>query len=426
MKQSCTSLFLLAAIFLYPALLRAQSYPVSPLKIPINTIVHTSSVTLFPRSLIPLYDTIRITFIGDVMQHIPQINSALINGKNPHDPKSYDFSYAFKYIEPTLQKADIAAANIEFPTGGAPYKGYPTFSAPPSIIWQAKKSGINLFLLANNHLMDMGKEGFAKTLSVYKMMEEEYAERAENKYIENPDNKYAGRPGSQHTGAYLSAEEEREQNPILFTIRGTKIAILNFTYGTNGFPVPSPYVINIMDSTHVKEVIQRAKERGAELIIAAPHWGEEYRLKPSAAQKKWAQMMFREGVKVILGSHPHVPQQAEIYYKKQSPVKEVDRMVFYSLGNYITNQSIPNYTQIELMVTVTLVKNNLSEKLAILPPDYEFMWCFKKNEFAGDYTVVPIRQLLRNEHPVKNKLQHKRMMDTYQYILEQNLVKEIY
>lgn len=383
-------------------LLRAQSNPVPPLKIPTNTTVHAAVVNPFPKSLITLYDTIRITFIGDVMQHIPQINSALITGEDPRDPESYDFSYAFKYIEPILQKADIAAANIEFPTGGAPYKGYPTFSAPPSIIWQAKKSGINLFLLANNHLMDMGKEGFAKTLSVYKEME------------------------SRYTGAYLSAEDEKRDNPILIDIRGTKIAVFNFTYGTNGFPIPSPYVINIMDSTHVKEVIQRSRERGAELIIAAPHWGEEYQLNPSAKQKQWAQMMFRQGVKIILGSHPHVPQRAEIYYKKQSPVKEVDRLVFYSLGNYITNQSIPDYTQLELIVTIPIVKNNLSGKISILPPDYQFMWCFKKNEFARDYTVVTIKELLNNGHLVKNKTQYKRMIDTYQSILKKNLIKDIY
>lgn len=365
--------------------------------------LHTQLVTPFPTQLVKMYDTIRLVFIGDVMQHGNQIRSALIPGKDPQSPHSYNHSFAFKYIEPYLKQADIAVANMEFPTAGPPYQGYPLFSAPESIIWQAQKSGINLFLLANNHLLDRGKEGFEKTIRAYQQA------------------------GGRYIGAYLSGEDEQQLNPAIFYLKDTKIALLNFTYGTNGFSIPSPFRMNLMDSTHVKEVIRRAKERGAELIIAAPHWGEEYQLIPSDTQRRWAEMLFREGVKIIIGSHPHVPQTAEIYHCAPPPAgHEVEKFIFYSLGNYISNQSIPDYSQLELLVNITLVKDRFSGRITLLLPEYKFLWCFKKNEFQDDYTVVPVEELLGKEELVRNKEQYRRMVRTYQYIQDKKLIKHIY
>ncbi|MEG0890410.1 MAG: CapA family protein [Bacteroidales bacterium] len=397
MKQCLTHMLFLILFLCHTPLLAQLSVSTTP-AIQNNTKVNISSRIYFPKELINKHDTINIVFIGDVMQHTPQLSGALIKGKEKQKPESYNYSHMFKYIQPILQKANIAVANMEFPMGGAPYKGYPLFSAPESIVWQAKKSGINLFLLANNHILDMEKEGLNRTLNIYKEL------------------------GVNHTGAYFSKEEEEKKNPIIFNINGTKIAIINFTYGTNGNTIPKPYVINLMDSIHVKQTINKAKQHGAQIIIAAPHWGEEYQLYPSATQRKWAKMLFREGVKIIIGTHPHVPQVAEIYYD----AGEVQKFIFYSLGNYITNQSIPNYSQIELLVKVSIVKNNFTNKIIILPPNYEFMWCFKKNEFETDYTVIPIKELINKEHLVKNKFQYKRMINTYNYILEKKLIKEIY
>lgn len=370
--------------------------------------------TFQQRELVKMYDTVRLAFIGDVMQHGTQVKNALIKDKDPNNSQSYDFSSAFKYTSRLLKKADIAVANMEFPMAGPPFQGYPLFSAPSAMAWEAQRSGINVFLLANNHLLDMGKQGFEKTIAVYTNMEGKY------------------------TGAYLSPEEEERDNPLLFDVNGIKIALINFTYGTNGFSVPAPYKMNLMDSIHVKEVIKRAKERGAEFIIALPHWGEEYQLLPSEKQRAWGKMLFREGVKAIIGSHPHVPQVAEIYYKeKQIPLqkgekkipisnKEVEKLIFYSLGNYISNQSIPDYSQLELLVELTLVKDNFTNKIIILPPKHHFLWCFRKNEFERDFTVVPIEDFIGKEDVIQNKAQYRRMMNTHQYILEKRLIKEIY
>lgn len=355
-------------------------------------------------SLVKLYDTINIVFIGDVMQHGYQIRSAHIPGCDPSEPSSYDYSHAFKYMKGRFAKADLAVANMEFPIGVMPYSGYPHFSAPQSIAEEAIESGIGLFQIANNHIADKGKRGIERTINIYDSL------------------------GVHYTGAYRNDSTELEDNPKIIEVKGIKIAFINFTYGTNGMPVPSPFIINTMDSVKVKASITRAKERGAQIIVALPHWGEEYMLYPSGQQKKWAEMLFRNGVKIIIGTHPHVPQSAEIHLNREGHPRrygEVERIVFYSLGNYISNQSTPDYTQLGMAVEIMIVKNNLSGEIALSKPYFEYLWCFKKGEFASDYTVVPVKDLLGKKDSVKDKVQYGRMEDTYNFIIRKNLVKTI-
>ena len=361
----------------------------------------------WPRELVKLYDTTSIIFIGDVMQHGYQIRSALKKGANPNNASSYDYSHAFKYIRGRIGAADIAVANMEFPTGTPPYSGYPHFSAPYSIVVEAADSGIDLFQLANNHMADKGKKGLERTLAVYDSLKLNY------------------------TGVYRNEREEQLHNPKIIEKNGLKIAFINFTYGTNGIPVPKPYIVNMMDSSAVKEAIRRGRERGADLIIALPHWGYEYQLYPSAQQKEWAGMLFRNGVNVIIGTHPHVPQSAEIHLNDTPHPRRygaVEKMVFYSLGNYISNQSDPDYTQLGMMVKIYIIKNNLSGEIILGMPEYEYLWCFKKGEFDSDYTVVPVNNILHDasmKARVRSSKQLERMEITYNLIMNKKLVKEL-
>ena len=362
----------------------------------------------WPGELVNMYDTVTVSFIGDVMQHGYQIRSALIKGKDPNIASSYDYTQTFKYLEQEFHKDDITVANIEFPIGTPPYSGYPQFSAPESIVTQAVKSGIDLFQIANNHLLDRGKEGFTRTLKIYDSLDVHY------------------------TGAYLNDSLKKISDPKIIEIKGVKIAFINFTYGTNGIPIPSPCCINTMDSTQVKLSIQRANECGADIIIALPHWGNEYEIYPSTQQNKWAKMLFNNGVKVIIGTHPHVPQSAELHLNNTSHPRRygaIDKMVFYSLGNYISNQSNPDYTQLGMLVKVKIIKNNLSGEITLSTPEYEYLWCFKKGEFETDYTVIPVRRMLQDpllKEKIKDRKQLERMENTFNQIMNKNLVKELY
>ncbi|MBR4882618.1 MAG: CapA family protein, partial [Bacteroidales bacterium] len=234
-----------------------------------------------------------------------------------------------------------------------------------------------------------------------------------------------------YIGAHKDSYDEKMNNPKIIEANGLKIAFINFTYGTNGMAAPKPYIVNMMDSTAVKQAIARGKERGANMIIALPHWGVEYQLYPSGKQKEWAKMLFRNGVNIIIGSHPHVPQSAEIYMNDTPHPRKygaVEKMVFYSLGNYISNQSIPDYTQLEMMVKVYIIKNNLSGEITLGMPEYEYLWCFKKDEFDPDYTVVPVNKLMQDPSmmaKIKSPQQRERMENAFKLIMNKKLVREL-
>jgi len=319
-------------------------------------------------------DTIRIVFIGDVMSHGPQVSAALRSGGNRNDPADFDYSSYFKHIRHYIDRADFAVANMEFPVGIVPYSGYPFFSAPQSLAYEAQRSGIDLFLTANNHICDQGRAGIDSTYVVYSRM------------------------GIPFTGIYRSEGEELENNPLIVRIKGLDVAFINFTYGTNGLPVPAPWRVNLLDSTHVKEVVARAQDRGAGLIVAMPHWGEEYHLLPNATQRRWVDMLLRIGVDAVVGGHPHVVQPA--YF-------DSTHAVAYSLGNYVSNQSDVN-TQIEMLYEIDLVCDG--DKAVIVNAFPTYLWCSRRRGLEQNYTVIPIHEWIGRRQEWLDKSDYDKMM----------------
>jgi len=320
-------------------------------------------------------DTLRIVFIGDVMSHGPQVTAAFQQGGDPANPADYDYSSYFQYVRPWFQQADLVVANMEFPVGVLPYSGYPFFSAPPSLPDEARRNRVAVFLTANNHLCDRGLAGLDSTYALYSRM------------------------GVPFTGFYRSEGEEYENDPLILDIRGHRIALANFTYGTNGMPVPPPYRINLLDSTHVREVLARGRTRGAEFLIALPHWGEEYQLKPNASQRNWASLFFREGADVIVGSHTHVVQPVETL--------EDGHPVAWSLGNFVSNQPFP-YSQIGMLLTLTLVCGENGIRIAEMCPTY--LWCSRKQMLETNYTVIPLREWIGRRDEWLDKSEYDKML----------------
>jgi len=396
--SNCVKIILHRQFFSTVILLAITSYSAS------------ATVSFQPYKLPASSDTIKISFTGDIMQHGGQIEAALAMG----DGLNYVYDNAFKYMTAKFKEADLMVANMEMTVGTKPYSGYPNFSAPVEIAKAAKESGIGLFLMANNHIADKGEIGLKNTFAYYESI------------------------GEPTTGVYKSKKEEIEQDPVIFTIKGVKFAFVNFTYDTNGMPVPDPYYVNLMDSTEVKKIIARARDKNADIIIACPHWGEEYHLEPSAEQEQWAKMLFREGVRVIVGSHPHVPEEGYIYMEPDtgpeiagnvSQSGSVNKMVFYSMGNYISNQSDPAYTQVGTLLQLTFIKDNFTGKISIAMPKWEYTWCFRSGEFLQDYTVVPIEDFINSEDYTngavtpKQKVAFSKMAHTYRFIKEKHLIK---
>lgn len=319
-------------------------------------------------------DTLTVLFIGDVMQHRNQLLSARIPDSDTTISSSYDYSSYFTHVRKFIDEADFTAANMEFCLGGAPYTGYPSFSAPESLAEEAADAGVDLFLCANNHICDKGRRGLASSLDKY------------------------SRIGVPVTGLYKDSVDEAGRNPFIADIRGTRVAFINFTYGTNGVRVPDPYMINMMDRAHVSGLISRAEDRGADIIIALPHWGREYVTAPDRIQREWAAFLLECGADAVIGTHPHVVQPVEF-------------PVAYSLGNFVSNMSAVN-TELGLMVAV---------KIAVTPEGQSSVagfrvipvWCSRPGGYCKAYTVLPVHEFLHREKDFLNKNNYKKMKDTY-------------
>lgn len=269
-------------------------------------------------------DTIRLMFGGDLMQHIPQINAAR------KSDGSYDYTTSFEYVAPLFRDADIAVINFETtinPSGK--YSGYPLFSAPIAIADAMVDMGIDIALLANNHCCDGYGKGLDFTI-------DELSRRR-----------------IAHVGVYKDSVDYTQNNILHFECKDTKFALLNYTYGTNGMPIPKGRIVNIIDTLTIKRDLRSIKRDSVDCIIACMHWGIEYQRKANREQMALAEILRREGVDIIIGSHPHVvqPYEADSTY-----------VVYYSLGNLVSNQRW-RYSDGGLLAEVEVIRCDTIEGL---------------------------------------------------------------
>ncbi len=250
-------------------------------------------------------NSLRIVFAGDVMGHDSQINAAYLDSSD-----SYDYRSCFSYLIPYLEQADIAVANLEVTLAGPPYKGYPRFSSPDALLDGLMAAGFNVLVNANNHALDRGSEGLERTQEV------------------------TGRKGMILTGSFLSSDHRERSYPLLLEKNDIMLAMLNYTYGTNGLQADTPNIVNIIDTFKIRRDIEKVKLVEPDFVIASVHWGKEYQREEDDLQRELAEFLFRQGVDVIIGSHPHVIQPVK-YAETDTGSRH---LVVYSLGNFISNQ----------------------------------------------------------------------------------------
>ena len=334
-------------------------------------------------------DTVSVVFMGDMMMHRDQIS----NARTEED--TFDFSECFPKVEHLIKGADIAVANMEFTLAGKPYTGYPCFSAPDGYAESIAESGVDIFLTANNHILDKGREGIERTLEVYSKMEGEGRVR--------------------HTGAAVSARDDSLRFPLKVVSKGIRLAFINFTYGTNsGIPEAFPKVHRI-DTAEIADAIRRAKESGADFIVALPHWGQEYILRHSASQERLARWLAEKGCDAVIGAHPHVLQDKEtLTVANENGTGSRKVPVIYSLGNFISNMSAPN-TQIGMMVTLRFAKDWLGDR-NVLEPLLTLTWCSRPGHLTCGYTTIPIKEYLGKRDLWRNPWDYDKMVASYERV----------
>ena len=293
-----------------------------------------------------------ILIAGDFMQHGPQITAAL------QPDSSYNYDECFARVKPVIEDADVAIGNLEVTLGGKPYAGYPQFRAPDEYLQAIVDAGIDIILTANNHCLDSGKHGLERTIMMMDSV------------------------GVPHIGTYVDEFERDENYPYILEQNGIRVAILNFTYGTNGLAVEEPNIVNMMDTAIIAVDLITAKEVNPDVIIAIPHWGIEYQSLPSKEQRRMADWLIENGVNHVIGGHPHVAQPMEL-------LNDGKNFVAYSLGNVISNQSKPN-TYGGYMVRLDFVKNDSLTMLSDCA--YIPYWVSRPhdNGFKHNYRMLPL------------------------------------
>lgn len=306
--------------------------------------------------------TINMAVVGDIMCHTTNFYDAYDDSTD-----TYDFSKVFVDIKDYIQSADIAIGNLETTFAGEDvgYTGYPTFNTPEELAQNLADLGLDVVSTANNHSLDKRYNGLVSTLDELDKV------------------------GLSHTGTYRSQEE---QDSILTKdINGIKFAFLSFTYGTNGIPVPEgkEYCVNLIDEELIIAQISKAKALNPDIICVNMHWGDEYKLKQNSTQEKLADLLFKNGVDIILGSHPHVLEPMEKRTITLDDGSTKDGFVIYSLGNFMSGQVIEN-TRNSIILNLQITKHN-DDKITIDSYDYIPIYMLDKGNGKSErYKILDI------------------------------------
>ena len=255
----------------------------------------------------PVYEgpEISIIMVGDMLMHTPVEKSAL------QEDGTYSYDAIFANTVSKIQAADLAIVNEEVIIGGEKLgiSGYPAFNAPFELGHDLVEAGFDVICHGTNHALDQGKKGLKNCLTFW-----------EENYPEIPV-----------LGIHDSKEDQDEI--YIYEQDGVKIAILNFTYGTNGIALPSdmPFAVDLLEEEKVVSAIAKAEEL-ADFTIVCPHWGTEYELGTTSQQKKWCNIFMENGVDLVLGTHPHVIEPVEMLVDEATGHS---MLVYYSLGNFV-------------------------------------------------------------------------------------------
>jgi poly-gamma-glutamate synthesis protein (capsule biosynthesis protein) len=228
---------------------------------------------------------------------------------------SYDFSPVYRRVKEQIEAADIAYINQETPlVPGEPPSSYPQFNTPVEMAADLQETGFDVLGIANNHMLDRGASGLAKTIGTIRSTE-----------------------GLTLTGAYLHAEEQK--TIPLVESGGLRFSFLGFTEHTNGIPLPkdsSGMIVYTENITQIRQLMALARQQ-SDVVVVSVHWGNENSFTPTAAQEALAQELADLGAHLIIGTHPHVLQPATYLNRKLGG----KTLVLYSLGNFVSAQITP-------------------------------------------------------------------------------------
>ena len=234
-----------------------------------------------------------------------------------------DYDFLFEHIQDYLHTADIVFANLEGSLSdvGTDQGGKFSFRFEPAVAPALASAGFDVVSLANNHILNWGRESLCATTVNLKKV------------------------GVHYVGAGCS--EEDAEAPYITTLGNTRIAFLAYTefykgaHATMNQPGLSRYDLEI-----IKKRVQDLKEiDNIDLVMVSMHWGEEYKHRAPDRIVAIGHELVDAGVDVVIGHHPHVDQEIERYKKG---------WIIYSLGNFVFDQSWSEETMQGLLAEITI------------------------------------------------------------------------
>ncbi len=316
--------------------------------------------------------TIKIAAVGDLLMWRRQIESA----KRPGN--TYSFDSMFREVAPHLRSADLTIGNLETTLSGRedtyqrrnPKTGWPMFNCPDELAGALKRAGVDVLTTANNHCLDRGFKGLRRTLHVL------------------------DKQGIQHTGTYGTKADATRL--LIRAVRGMRVGILSYTYGTNGFTLPAGlgFAVNRINLQKMRSDLKRMRSQ-ADVVVVAVHFGQEFHRHPNERQKTVVNALFRNGADIVLGAHPHVLQPMVKTTVRAAGGRSADKFVIYSMGNFISDRMMGGiHSDSGVIVNVTVEKDTQGaihlRRVQAVPT-----WVHRYATKSGTrFRVLPVRRSL--------------------------------
>jgi len=312
--------------------------------------------------------TINIKAAGDL-----NITDAVVDAGL--SPTGYDYTRAFMDVAAILADADITVMNLEGNICGEPY-GTQRASAPAELLRGLRNAGVDMLQMANSYSINNGFIGLTSTLSAIRGA------------------------GIAPLGAYSSSSEfQRSGGYTICDIQGIKVAFVAFTKGVGGMGMPAGNedCVNLLytdyattyeeiDRDGIRKILRAAEEEKPDITIAMLHWGSENNDAISKTQESIISLMQKEGVDIILGTHPHLVQ--EIDYNPGT-----NTLVAYSLGDFFGDGSRGG-TNYSIILDIEITKDAAAGTTRITDCSYTPIYTLTEAQCDGYRRVVRIEQAM--------------------------------
>ena len=315
--------------------------------------------------------TIRIKAVGD----LNVTDSVVAAGASGYGDDYYDYTNAFLDVASLLSDADLTLMNFEGNLVGPPY-GTDSASAPQQLVQALNAAGVDILQMANTYATHNGMIGLAQTLNNIRAA------------------------GIEPVGAYATEDEFRQSKGYtIVDIRGVKVAVVAFTKGMGGLGLPegSENCVNKLfvdydseykniDYDGIRAILKNLRSEKPDVTIAMLHWGAEYNDIIFNSQKNIAELMFEEGVDIILGTHSHMVH--EVVFDKEN-----NTVLAYSLGDFFGDAS-KGGTNYSILLDIQITKDNDLGTIRIDSVDHVPLYTLKENESNGQRRVVRIHETM--------------------------------